>query len=136
MAMVATPFMAWSDTWKVGNETIDAQHKNLVSLVNQLHEAMKSGQGSRALGDILAKLVTYTKTHFATEEQLMQIHKYPDFAKHKVEHEKLTAKVVEFQQAFVDGTAALTIDVLDFLSKWLQGHILGTDMKYVPFLRS
>ena len=69
----------------MGVPSLDEQHKNLISLVNKLNDAMKSGRGKDVLGDILAKLVNYTKTHFAAEEQLMRMHSYPDLASHQVE---------------------------------------------------
>ena len=136
MAAVAAPFMAWQDSWQVGVQVIDAQHKKLVSLLNDLYEAMKTGRGSALLGETLNDLVSYTRSHFAAEEQLMQMHGYPDFASHKREHEKLTTQVLDFQHQFSEGTATLSIEIMQFLSSWLQNHILGTDKKYAPFLNA
>lgn len=136
MAAVMHEFMVWQDSWLVGVQTIDAQHKKLVSLINQLHEAMRIGQSKTVLTQILASLVDYTRAHFAAEEQLLQTHKYPDLPAHRIEHQKLTSKVLDFQEEFTAGNATLGVDVMQFLSNWLRDHILGTDMKYVPVLRS
>ena len=127
MAAVAVPFLGWQDSWRVGVRAIDEQHQNLVSLLNQLHEAMRSGRGNTVMGEILAKLISYTKAHFATEEELMQTHGYPEFLAHRAEHHKLTAKVLAFQKEFSAGKVGLSIEVVEFLSGWLKGHILGTD---------
>ena len=128
--------MAWQDSWLVGVQVVDSQHKQLVALLNQLHEAMGKGQGRQVAGNILASLIEYTKAHFAAEERLLQINGYPDFVAHKLEHERLTTKVIQFQKDWDAGQVTLSLDIMQFLSDWLRSHILGVDKKYVPFLHS
>jgi hemerythrin len=134
MATVETPFVTWNDSWLIGVREIDIQHQNLVSLLNQLHEAMSQGRGKDVLGGILESLVRYTKAHFAAEERLMQQNGYPDIIAHKSEHEQLTKKVLEFQKEFVSGRIAMGVEVMQFLGSWLRSHIRGSDRKYVPCL--
>ena len=129
-------FMPWQDSWLVGIQAIDVQHKHLVTLVNQLHDAMKKGQGRQATGAVLNSLVEYTKAHFSTEERLLQLNGYPEFLAHKMEHERLTTKVVNYQKSWDAGEIALSVELLSFLSDWLRSHILGVDKKYVPHLQS
>ncbi|MGD1098576.1 MAG: hemerythrin domain-containing protein, partial [Bryobacteraceae bacterium] len=74
MATTVTPFVTWNDSWLVGVREIDAQHKNLVSILNQLHEAAMQGHGNDVLGKILDSLVRYTTAHFAAEERLIEQH--------------------------------------------------------------
>ena len=136
MATIATPFVTWNDTWVVGVQEIDAQHKHLVSLLNDLHEAMKQGKGSDIMKNILGSLIQYTKAHFAAEERLMQQSKYPDIVAHKHEHVLLTEKVVAFQNDFEAGRIGIGVEVMQFLGDWLRGHIRGTDKQYVPFLHA
>jgi hemerythrin len=124
--------MKWDSTLSVGITRIDAQHQKLVGLVNKLHDAMMSGTGVKVVGTVLDELVAYTREHFQFEEQLMQLHGYPDLAVHVVEHSKLTHQTVQLQADVKQGTA-LTMDVMQFLRDWLTGHILGVDRKYTPF---
>lgn len=136
MTATTPPFVIWKDSWLVGVQVIDAQHKNLVSLLNQLHHSMSAGHGKDVLGEILGSLVRYTQSHFATEEQLMQKSGYPDFIAHRREHELLTRQVVDFQRDFEAGKAGVTVDVMQFLRNWLQTHIRESDQKYAPFLQA
>lgn len=136
MTATITPFMKWQDSWSVGISAIDTQHKHLVQLINDLHEALRQGKGKEVLGKLLAALIAYTKEHFSREESLIALHKYPDLEAHKVQHQKFTEKVVDFQRQYQSGDMVLTIDVMDFLSQWLRQHILGTDQKYAEFLHS
>lgn len=125
----------WKDEYSVGVAMIDEQHKVLVGLINEMHEAMAKGKGKESLGEVLARLVTYTKKHFAEEEALLKQHDYPDFPGHKEKHDKMTAKVLALQSDFNAGTFQLTFEVSKFLKDWLSKHILGTDMKYGPFFK-
>ncbi|MCB2188711.1 MAG: bacteriohemerythrin [Deltaproteobacteria bacterium] len=129
-------FIQWRPDFETGIAQIDREHKKLVGLVNELYDAMKAGAGNQALGKVLTGLTAYTKTHFATEEKLMSQHAYPAFLAHKAEHDKLTAQVVELGEKFQAGNPVLTVQVANFLKEWLSKHILSTDQKYAPFLRS
>lgn len=127
--------LTWSDKLSVGVRKFDEEHKQLVRLVNQLHEAMKSGQGKQVMSGILQSLVSYTRNHFAAEERLLQAHNYPDYAQHKKEHNLLTLSVLDLQKQYQEGTIFLSQKVMDFLKDWLASHIQGQDMAYGPFLK-
>lgn len=125
--------MEWSPAFSVKVKKYDDQHKKLVDLINQLHDAMKAGQGTAVLGTVLQSLISYTSSHFADEEKLMQAHAYPDYARHKAAHEALVKKVLDLQQKFQTGNAMVTMNVLSFLKEWLVTHIQGEDKKYGIF---
>jgi len=131
---LAMPLMEWNDRMSVGVTQFDAEHKKLISLINDLFDAVQAGRGRDALGGILDGLITYTKTHFANEEANMQKLGYPDLSIHRKEHEALTQQVLEVQRKYHSGaTAMLSMEVLTFLKNWLIKHIQGTDKLYGPF---
>jgi hemerythrin-like metal-binding protein len=124
----------WKNDYSVNIASIDAQHKKLFAIAEELHEAMRTGQSKSVLTKILDRLVQYTVTHFAQEEGLMKLHGYPDFAAHKAAHEALKKQVVDFQSTFQAGEASISIELMTFLKDWLEKHIQGTDKRYSPFL--
>jgi hemerythrin len=126
----------WNDKFSVTIRKFDDQHKKLVGMVNQLHDAMKVGKGREVLGDILQSLAQYTITHFGDEEQLMKLHNYPEYEEHKKEHNNLVLQVKETLEAHRQGKNILTQNIMEFLKKWLTDHIQGSDKKYGPFLKS
>lgn len=126
----------WHNDFSVQIGSVDAQHKMLFAIANELYTAMMAGQSKMAMARILDRLVQYTKVHFAHEERLMLLHTYPDLAAHKAEHDALTAKVVKFQNDFLQGHVNMSVQLLQFLRDWLEHHIKGSDRKYSPFLRS
>jgi len=126
--------ITWNDGYSVKVKQFDEQHKKLIDLVNDLHDAMKVGKGKEALEKILAALIQYTGTHFASEERLMKLHNYPGYEEHKKEHNLLVMQVIDVQRKFHEGGAVLSQSVMTFLKEWLQKHIQGTDKNYAPFL--
>ncbi len=129
------PLMVWNEKLSVGIKSIDDQHKKLVALLNQLHDGMMAGKGKEVVGNVLKGLVDYTTNHFRYEEDLFTRNGYADAAAHKKAHADLVPQVVEIQKKYEQsGPATLTIQVMNFLKDWLTVHILGTDMKYGPYL--
>lgn len=124
----------WSEDLSVNINGVDAQHKKLINLINELHDAMKSGKGKDKMGLILNELVEYTKYHFSAEEFLMQQKNYPGFLQHKKEHDLFTQKVMEFYNKYTVGSLSLSLEVLQFLKDWIVNHIKGTDKQYSPYL--
>ena len=107
--------MEWNDTLKVGHSLIDRDHKKLIGLINELGEAMSAGKGRDVCAKVLNELISYTKTHFAMEEQLMSAHHYAAASEHRAEHARLVHEVVDFQGKFEAGTTALSVSLLHFL---------------------
>ena len=136
------PFFEWDPRFSVNITEIDQQHKNLIGLINRLHEAMQPGN-QRLFDSALKELVTqasvinemvsYSHYHFATEEKYMRMYLYPGYEEHKKEHESFIGEVQRFKNDFDGGKVLLSIEIMQFLRKWLGNHILGTDKQYEPF---
>ncbi len=127
--------IAWNANFSVGIAEVDEQHKRLIDILNSLFDAMKQGKGKEVLGPVLKELVEYTVYHFGTEERLFQKYGYPEYKQHKQEHDAFTQQALDFNVAYSKGQKMMTVDVLDFLTGWLQNHILEKDKKFGPFLR-
>ncbi len=128
--------ISWSNEYSVSIQSIDEQHKKLVSLINELHDAMKAAKGKEVLGKTLEDLVAYTKFHFSSEEKLMADNGYADLKNHQLEHDKLTSQVMDFQAKYKSGNALLSLEIMQFLKSWLVNHIKGSDKAYSPYLKS
>lgn len=124
----------WKANYNVGIPAIDAQHRHLVALINELHDAMRTGTANAILGETLNRLLAYTQTHFRTEERLMSNYGYPELDRHAGKHRDLEQKVRALTGDFQAGRVALSMHVFLFLKNWLQHHILGEDQKYAAFI--
>jgi hemerythrin len=120
----------WTDVLSTKVPSIDDQHKKLVNLINQLHDAMREGRGKEVLGKTLDELISYTKYHFGYEEDLMRKAEYSALTAHKAEHELLVGKVLDLQEKYKSGNLSITIETLTFLKDWLNHHIMKEDKQY------
>jgi hemerythrin len=126
--------ISWTDKLSVTVGSIDQQHKQLVQMVNELNAAIGEGKADAVIGDILKRLINYTASHFAHEENLMRSHSYPGYDKHHKEHETLVAKVLDLQKKFESGQARMNIEVMMFLKNWLTNHIQVSDKALGAYL--
>jgi len=116
----------WSDKMSTGVENIDQEHKKLIRLINQSAQLTQGETDRNAIQQILDELFAYTEYHFQNEESLMQQIAHPHIAKHQEVHKMLIKEVKQRINQFNQGQLLIQ-DLLEFLSAWLQEHILGMD---------
>jgi hemerythrin-like metal-binding protein len=123
--------IAWSEMMSVGVPVLDADHKTLVGLVNNLHRSIGDAEEYATLGSVLQALEDYAGYHFAREERVMEVCRYPSRETHGRMHHRLAHQVRELKERYDhDQTTVRAKDCLDFLHKWLFEHICSTDMDY------
>jgi hemerythrin len=129
------PLIEWNNTFSVEIQKIDEQHKKFFSILNVLYDAIMQGKGEEAVGSVLKELQQYVIFHFKSEESWMEMYNYPDMNKHKLEHQEAIQKVNKFVLEYERGQQTVDIELLKFLSDWLQNHILQADRNYIPYFR-
>jgi len=123
--------VTWTPQLSVGVQPLDIDHKLIISLINQLHDAVADGEGKETVGSVLNALYDYTEYHFEREELLMQVCGYPDLEQHKKIHEGLKAKVKEIRDDYAKSKSKdVSDEVLLFMKTWLTDHIQGRDKAY------
>lgn len=126
-------YLAWTDALNTGIEVIDNQHRRIVEMINQLHDA-NQGHSREAVGEVIENLVDYTLSHFAFEESLMEDAGYEFLRAHKRVHELFIKRVSEFKMRFQAGED-VAVDLNGLLSRWLFNHIKSDDSAYVGAVR-
>lgn len=128
-------YFEWDESFALGIDEIDAQHRRLVRLVNEYHQAVEQGQGAEAATETLNQLIEYVRYHFTSEEHFMLEHDYPDIEAHRRQHIELTESVIERKLRLDLGRAVNPEALLTFLKKWLSTHLQITDQEYAKFIR-
>jgi len=127
----------WDSTLETGYDKVDNQHKQLVSALNSLIDANKSGKGDKIVMETMDFLTGYAIKHFADEEKLQVQYSYPDYLNHKKIHEDFKKTVKELVDRVVkEGPSQPLVDeVCAKLGAWLVNHIKGDDFRMAAFVK-
>jgi hemerythrin len=133
--IISKRFVKWNESYSVGIESIDNDHKKLLGMINQLQTAVHYTTDESMIEVILNDLVDYTKYHFSREEGLMQECNYPDFSEHKKQHEAMIKQVLHYIDEYRKHNKHTIDEVTQYLKSWLINHINGCDQDYSPYLK-
>ncbi|HCJ57592.1 bacteriohemerythrin [Lutispora sp.] len=127
----------WKDAYSVNVNEIDEQHKELFRIAGKIYDLVHTDADYDHFDEvmsILQKLKEYTLYHFQHEEKLMEKYGYRETDSHKIEHLFLIKKLQKFEKDDIDMERKDSIiELITFVSDWISGHILKTDMKYKDF---
>ena len=127
--------VVWDNSFSVGFDPIDEQHKVLVRMTNEMFQACEQGviAADMAFLQIIQKALEYAETHFTYEEDYLSEVNYPHLDEQKEQHEDFVAEVQKSIEEFEAGNIE-PIFLARFLKKWLLNHIAVYDKKYAPYL--
>lgn len=120
-------FFEWTPDMEIDGGAIDDDHRQLIALINQLHEHTVESRGREAVGQVLRDLIRYTEEHFKREEAVMAAVGYPLTAEHHQQHERLVDRMQELNH--LHATHSLAVSSLLSLAcrDWLSLHIGRSD---------
>ncbi|PWR75533.1 bacteriohemerythrin [Methanospirillum stamsii] len=128
-------FIIWDDLYATGIESIDNQHKHLISLLNRMFEALLQKKGKDELKYVIDEMTKYAGYHFTTEETLMKKADFSGLIQHHRYHEDFAEKVKDFSEKYDLQDEALTAEVTIFLTNWINEHLSMIDQQYVPAMK-
>lgn len=126
----------WQDKFSVGVAEMDAQHKKLIAMINQLMTEQKTLTSPETIANLLTEMVDYCREHFRAEEYLMSEYGYEKIDKQVQQHEEFLQKTMEFCSVTGIGPNILSVALLEYLQIWLMDHILKEDMQYKAFFEN
>lgn len=118
--------LEFTDDLLTGEDTVDYQHKILISCINNLARACHSYDVNLVVEISLDELVKYTIHHFSDEERIMKKTGYQNLKQHQKQHNDFTTKVLKYKARHEKGEKVIE-DLLKFLSSWLVEHIKHED---------
>lgn len=129
--------MYWKDEYATGIKTVDAQHKRLFQMVEDLHQALQSGLRPMAVETLLTALDEYKTRHFLLEEKYMMESDYPGIEEQQLAHSLFSQQIAGFFEEFnTKGlTPALIIELKRELHFWLENHVTGLDRVFGEYYR-
>jgi hemerythrin-like metal-binding protein len=125
----------WDDKFSVGIQSIDNQHKEIVTSLSNLLQAMKTGKANEITSKTILDMEAYARTHFQKEEFFFDKFNYSDKEKHKEEHRFFTQKIIQLRRDLNSGRMTVAFELLGFMKDWIERHILIEDRKYMECFR-
>ena len=128
--------LEWLDSYSIKIDEIDAQHKKLLSIANELYD-LACGEETNyknGVSKALKKLTDYTEYHFSYEEGFQKKYGYPQLDFHKMQHDQFIQQVNSQIQKLSTPNAEDGIVFYDFLVKWVLNHIAKSDKVWADFV--
>jgi len=120
------PLIEWKKEFETGVADVDHEHRELVDLINRLHEQVQAGASRERIAEFLGEVFARIAAHFALEESIMRKHDYDEYAAHKSEHEILLDDIRDIMDAAEeDYRTALSDTVKD----WFVNHFKSKDAR-------
>ena len=128
-----TDYITWKAYYSVGDESLDAEHKIIIKMINELYPAVVSGGDDDRVRGILDRLLLYTDTHCKHEEQLMRECEFPELKEHELLHEQLRQRTVELCNKRNHPSGQ---ELLQFLKDCWSEHIQEQDKAFGRYLQA
>lgn len=123
------PLIEWKDEYSVGVPDVDAEHRDLIELINTLHESMQARDGSPDVMEFLGEIYARIASHFALEELIMRRHEYDEYREHKRDHEQLLEEIRDIMDDYEDGKVLNDEDLARRLDRWFSEHFRTRDAR-------
>lgn len=120
----------WTDDLDIGIPQFDEEHRQLVDLVNRLHESLARNPDVTQAEAGLAEFRDHVARHFAAEDTFLKETGNPRYENHKALHEILLKDLDEIltrvrQTGFTYLREELELDI----RPWLLEHIQNVDSR-------
>jgi len=125
--------LEWSQDLSVGVSEIDADHKVMFQLFNEVHLLSNKEPNSAHLSPLVSELVAYTESHFKREEAVMTASGYPYYENHSAIHKELL-KQIKQQSYLLEAGQQTAADFVIFLKDWFLDHIKGVDQRISSYV--
>ena len=126
--------LIWDESLSVDIQEVDEDHRKLVDLYNILNHSVAEGDAKNYIEAVMEELITCTVWHFRHEERLMLKYDYEGLQEHKLEHQGLIDTAKALQMKLQKEDKLISNKEVEFMERWLVGHILGADMKMASYL--
>jgi len=125
----------WQDSFAIGDDAIDSQHRAFFTGAEQIRLALQSDEPKAAILDYCAGFLADLRIHFRDEEQLMARLDVAELPEHRKEHARL---LVATEEAYHElDRASCLIDCLlqtRALLEQLAEHIARNDQAIRSYL--
>ena len=127
--------MVWKDSYRIGIDVIDKEHRKLFNMVGETERIVEESQYGviRAVKcrEAMVFLQAYVVLHFSHEEEYMEEIGYPHLAEHHAIHEEFKSRVTAQEEKLEKANYAdeVVLEAVNMMKTWLSDHVLNEDQK-------
>jgi len=126
---------AWNQTYELGIQTIDEQHKKWLGIMNKLYNSFVKKEASDKVLSIIKEMEDYTIYHFSSEERFFKQFGFIQESAHLKLHNDFKLELKKLKTEYEKSPLSLTYKLMTFMQNWLRAHILEADKQYVSLLK-
>jgi len=120
----------WRDEFCTGIEAVDFEHREMISLINEAHDALQRDLSRSDFESFLGEIYARIASHFALEERIMKAHGYDEFEIHKEDHERLLDDIRDIMAEYdAGGYEGMTSELATRLQAWFADHFKTKDAR-------
>ncbi len=128
-------FVSCDDFPNLGHEALDDEHKSIVRLMNELHDAILRKATVAEQRRLLHELESYVRVNCRSEEEMMLTDLYPARDQHRKAHDGLYRALYDYQKVLQLGQEAASLQGLRAMRDHFIRHISQDDTRVASWHR-
>ncbi len=119
--------MQWREEFRIGIAEVDHEHRELIDLINELHEEAAEGDSAEGIVTALGEINARIAAHFALEEKNMERLGYGAAGAHKSDHELLLDEIAGIMDDVYATGRYEAAGLSKHLAEWFGRHFRTHD---------
>ena len=126
----------WSEERAIHLPEVDAEHRGLYLAAKDLRKALAGSASAQSVDQKMRALIAEAEDHFTHEERLMRDAGYEMYDWHKQQHDHMRRRARSFARRLHKGDRAAGLELVDFLTHWLEDHMAVADNMMAAAVRN
>jgi hemerythrin-like metal-binding protein len=124
--------LIWRDAWLLDIELLDADHREMVRLMNRLSDP----DDPQPLSRRITELIEHLRRHFHIEQVFLRAIDYPELDEHSREHALQLAELVDLSRRLARTDKPVLDDTeIGALKDWFFPHVIAGDRRFAAYYR-
>ena len=128
--------LRWDSSYSVFLPQVDAEHRSLFRLANELQTAVLSMAPQARLQETVQALASHIEEHFSYEERLMRSSGYETLTWHKAQHDGIRRRISRARKQAAKADREALLGFIEHITGWLRDHTGLTDRMMSAYLRN
>jgi len=121
--------LEWREDFSVGVPAVDHEHRELIDLINRLHDQLVRPVSESSIDEFLGEIYARIAAHLALEERIMHARHYDRYREHKEDHERLLDDLRDIMDRHEDSYDYDDTELAGTLEHWFGDHFRTHDAR-------